>query len=83
MKDTKENKSRYSEAIISLVADDNNNETMLEHQSIKRSCSFIKGNRKNFTGVQSFQENGKTIKDSKKMADVLNRQFESVFQHED
>ncbi len=55
---------------------------MPKHQGMKRFWSFIKSNRKDFSGIQSLRENGKTTEDPKEMADVLKRQFESVFQHE-
>ncbi len=61
---------------------DNNNEAMPKHQGMKNVWSFIKSNRKDFSGIQNLRENGKTTEDPKEMADVLNRQFESVFQHE-
>ncbi len=64
------------------MADEDKNEAMPKHQGMNRFWSFIKSKRKDFSRIQSLRENGKTIKDSKEMADVLNRQFESVFQHE-
>ncbi len=46
-------------------ADEDNNEAMPKHQGMKRFWSFIKSNRKDFSGVQSLRENGKMIEDEK------------------
>ena len=50
-----------------------------EYNSMKRFWTFIKHRRKDNTGVASLKDNGKLTSDPKEKADILNKQFESVF----
>ena len=49
----------------------------------KRFWSYIKSLRKDTSGVSLLKENGKMHADPKDKADILNRQYESVFTKED
>ncbi len=50
---------------------------------MKRFWRFIKCQTKGYSGVSTLRENGKTTDDPKERADILNRQFESVFIQEE
>ena len=49
----------------------------------KRFWSFIKSLRKDGCGVAPLKENGKMHADSRYKTNILNRQYESVYTHED
>jgi len=50
-----------------------------EHRCMKKFWSFIKHSRKDNIGVSSLREGGILTSDAKEKANILNRQFESVF----
>ena len=49
----------------------------------KRFWSYIKSLRKDSTGIAPLKDNGRLFNVSKDKADILNRQYQSVFTHED
>ena len=49
----------------------------------KRFWNYIKSLCKGSTGITSLKDNGRLFKASKDKADILNRQYQSVFTHED
>ena len=49
----------------------------------KRFWSYIKSLRKDSTGIAPLKDNGRLFNASKDKADILNRQYQSVFTHED
>ncbi len=72
----------YIEEIITPMdeMDEDSNE---KFEGMKRFWTFIKSVRKDYSGVAALKVDGKTTADAKEKADALNRQFESVFTHED
>ena len=49
----------------------------------KRFWNYIKSLRKDTTGISPLKDNGRLFNASKDKADILNRQYQSVFTHED
>ena len=49
----------------------------------KRFWNYIKSLRKDSTGISPLKDNGRLFNASKDKADILNRQYQSVFTHED
>ena len=49
----------------------------------KRFWNYIKSLRKDSTGVSPLKDNGRLFNSAKDKADILNRQYQSVFTHED
>ena len=49
----------------------------------KRFWSYIKSLRKDSTGIAPLKDNGRLFNSSKDKADILNRQYQSVFTQED
>ena len=49
----------------------------------KRFWNYIKSLRKESTGISPLKDNGRLFNASKDKADILNRQYQSVFTHED
>ena len=53
------------------------------HPKQKRFWSYIKSLRKDSTGIAPLKDNGRLFNSSKDKADILNRQYQSVFTQED
>ena len=49
----------------------------------KRFWSYIRNTRKDNTGISPLKENGRLFSGAKDKADILGRQYESVYTHED
>ena len=64
----------YIESIITPMDSEDG-----EWSGMKRFWQFIKGMRKDHTGVATLKDQGNTVSDPKEKANLLNRQFESVF----
>ncbi len=67
---------KHIETIITPMQDD-------QYSGLKRFWGFIKSMRKDHVGVTTLKDNGKVYTDPKEKANLLNRQFESVFTQED
>ncbi|KAK3092025.1 hypothetical protein FSP39_024520 [Pinctada imbricata] len=67
-------KQRYNEYVNSIVMDEN--------QKPKRLWSFVKSKRTDACGVSTLKQNGVPHSDSKMKAEILNKQFTSVFTSE-
>ncbi len=72
----------YIESIITPMDDTEPTEPGTVRQGMKRFWSYIKSQRKDHTGVASLRENGKTTDNPEEKANILNKQFQSVFQKE-
>lgn len=66
---------KYVQDIIS----DPEASNLQDHKPTKKFWSFMKGLRKDASGVSPLLDNGKYCSDPKEKADILNRQFQSVF----
>ena len=64
----------YIESIITPMEEDTN-----EFTGMKRFWTFIKHSRTDNMGVGSLQKDGKTVSHPKAKANILNKQFQSVF----
>ena len=58
-------------------------ETDRDNYGCMKIWTLVKRSRQNYNGVACLRENGKVTSDTKERADILNRQFESVFTRED
>ncbi|KAK3096098.1 hypothetical protein FSP39_023212 [Pinctada imbricata] len=68
-------KERYSEYVNEIIMDEN--------QKPKRLWSFIKSKRTDASGVAPLKRDGVVYSDAATKADILNKQFTSVFSIED
>ena len=68
---------QYVEDIITPIQDEN------EYSGMKRFWSFMKHMRKDYVGVSPLEEHGTTHVDAVSKANILNRQFQSVFTREE
>ena len=64
----------HVEKIISPMNESGENWT-----GMKKFWQFIKSMRKDYMGVPALKDKGMTVIDSRAKADLLNKQFESVF----
>ena len=69
----------YWKYIESIITPEDTESTESSYLSMKRFWSFIKQNRKDYTGIPPLNANGKHSTNSKEKANMLNEQFESVF----
>ena len=68
----------YINGIIETSEPDNNHAPKQ-----KRFWNYIKSLRKDSTGIASLKDNGRLFNASEDKADILNRQYQSVFTQED
>jgi hypothetical protein len=77
-----ERRKSYWNYINNLI-DPPENDQKQNPSSQKKFWRYIKALRKDTTGVASLKENGRLFSDAKTKANILNRQYQSVFTQED